>query len=59
MLPIYLTEEEMGMLDRIGEGHRATVPPPGPTLRNTAEFSEFLGSVPDDYVRHLKRANCR
>ena len=43
-LPIGLTAEEMEMLDRIGERHRATDPAVGP-IRNPGEFEPMTGVI--------------
>jgi len=43
-LPIGLTEEEKDNLDRIGEAHRSTPPPPAP-VRNPGEFEPMTGVI--------------
>jgi agmatine deiminase len=43
-LPIGLTPEEEGMLDRIGEAHRTTRPATGP-IRNPGEFEPMTGAI--------------
>jgi len=43
-LPIGLTPEEQGMLDRIGEAHRTTRPATGP-IRNPGEFEPMTGVI--------------
>ncbi|MCK4914694.1 MAG: hypothetical protein KAS89_00915, partial [Candidatus Eisenbacteria sp.] len=43
-LPIGMTAEELEMLDRIGEGHRATDPAAGP-VRNPGEFEPMTGVI--------------
>lgn len=43
-LPIGLTEEEARNLDKIGETHRSTPPPPAP-VRNPGEFEPMTGVI--------------
>jgi agmatine deiminase len=43
-LPVGLTEEELGNLDRIGERHRSTLPATGP-VRNPGEFEPMTGVI--------------
>jgi agmatine deiminase len=43
-LPIDLTPEELLALDRIGEAHRGTPPPPAP-VRQPAEFEPMTGLI--------------